>query len=188
MLRFFSFLAGALLCSGYLFSQNASTPNMPVDEVTKLITYTEVVEAKGLNKDTIYNRAYRWFQSFYKNPSQAIKSADKEARSIDGGYRFTIKRPDPAAKKDPKPMVDGGLVNYKINIACKDGRYKFEITNISWQQTSYYPIERWMDTESKSYKPEFAGYLQQTDDYMNELIKSLTEFIETEPLKKTEDW
>jgi hypothetical protein len=187
MIRFSSFLAGALLCSTYLFAQNP-TPNMPVDEVTKLITYSEVVEAKGLSKDTIYNRTYRWFQSFYKNPAQAIKLADKENQTIEGGYRFTVKRPDPAAKKDPKPMVDGGMVNYKMKIMCKDGRYKYEITNISWQQTSYYPIERWMETSSPSYKPEFAGYLQQTDDYVNQLIQSLADFSETTPVKKKEDW
>jgi hypothetical protein len=187
MLKFKSFLFGALFSSSFLIAQNA-TPDMPVDEVTKLITYTDVVEVNGLNKDTIFNRANRWFKSFYKNPSQALKSADAATHTIEGGYRFTIKRPDPAAKKDPKPMVDGGMVNYKLNIMCKDGKYKYEITNISWQQTSYYPIERWMDTESKSYKPEFAGYLQQTDEYMNKLIESLTAFIEAAPLKKKSDW
>jgi hypothetical protein len=106
MFRFSSFLAGTLFCSSSLLAQTA-TPNMPVDEVSKLITYTEVAEAKGLSKDTIYNRTYRWFQSFYKNPAQAIKLADKENFTIEGGYRFTVKRPDPAAKKDPSSPLYG---------------------------------------------------------------------------------
>jgi hypothetical protein len=45
-----------------------------------------------------------------------------------------------------------------------------------------------MDKEAKNYDPNFALYLQQTDQYMKTLIKSLETFIETDPLKKKDDW
>lgn len=183
-----SFVLGACFATGIVMAQTPAAPNMPVDEVTKLITYTEVVEEKGMNKDTLYNRGLRWFKSYFKNPSQAIKNADAAAHEIDGGYKFVIKRPDPAAKKDPKPMVDAGLVNYKMKLIFKDGRFKYEVTNFAWAQTSYYPIERWMDTEAKNYDPNFASYLQQTDQYVKEMIESLVNFIETEPVVKKDDW
>lgn len=184
----FSFVFGALCASGVLLAQNPATPNLPVDEVTKLITFSEVVDEPGMNKDTLYNRGLRWFKTYFKNPSQAIKNADAEARVIEGGYKFTIKRPDPAAKKDPKPMVDAGLVNFKIKLMCRDAKFKYEITSISWAQTSYYPIERWMDTEAKGYDPNYALYLQQVDEYVQALVKSLESYIETEPAKKKDDW
>ena len=41
------------------------TPKMPIDEVTNLITYTDVVEEPGMNKDTLYNRALRWTKVFF---------------------------------------------------------------------------------------------------------------------------
>jgi hypothetical protein len=85
-------------------------------------------------------------------------------------------------------MVDAGLVNYKIKLLCKDGKFKYEISSISWQQTSYYPIERWMDKDAKNYDPNFALYLQQTDQFMKDMVKSLETFIETDPLKKKDDW
>ncbi len=179
---------GLTLQGGMLLAQTPAAPKMPVDEISKLITYTEVVEEPGMNKDTLYNRGLRWFKSYFKNPNKAIKLADAEARTIDGGYTFTIQRPDPASKKNPAPMVDAGLVNFKMKLFFKDTKFKYEITNISWQQTSYYPIERWMDKEVKNYDPNYALYLQQTDQYMKTLIKSLETFIETEPLKKKEDW
>jgi hypothetical protein len=173
--------------AGSLYSQTVS-PKMPVDEITQLITYTDVVEEKGLNKDSLYNRALRWFKTFYKNPVDAIKKADPEARTIEGGYRFQIQKPDPAAKKQPAQMVNAGLVNYKISVMCKDGRFKYEIKNINWQQASVYPIEKWMDAKAPGYDPVFAVYLKQVDDYMKDLIQSLERAIETEPLKKKEEW
>jgi hypothetical protein len=181
-------ILGAFLVSSVALAQSPVAPNMPVDEVTKLITFTEVIDAPGMNKDTLYNRGLRWFKSYFKNPLQAIKNADAAAHQIDGGYKFVIKRPDPAVKKDPKPMVDAGTVNYKMKLLFKDGKFKYEVTNFAWAQTSYYPIERWMDTEAKNYDPNFALYLQQTEKYVKDMIDSLANFIETEPVKKKDDW
>jgi hypothetical protein len=164
------------------------TPKMPIDEVTNLITYTDVVEEPGMNKDTLYNRALRWTKGFFKNPIDAVKKADAEARVIEGGYRFKISRPEPNSKKQPVPMVDAGLVNYKYKIFSKDGKFKYEITNFSWQQNSYYPLERWMDNKATNYDPNFALYLKQTDDFIKDLIKSLEKAIETDPVKKKDDW
>ena len=182
------FLVLLILTSGYTLKSQNQTIQMPVDPITQLITYSDVVEEKDLNKDTLYNRALRWFKTFYKNPADAIKKADADARMIEGGYRFAIQKPDASAKKQPAPMVSAGLVNYKISVMCKDGRFKYEIKNINWQQASAYPIEKWMDTKAPGYDPNFAGYLQQTDAFMKDLIKSLERAIETEPLKKNDDW
>ena len=179
----------ALLISGAASAQQAVTaPKMPVDEVTKLISYSNVVDEPGMNKDTLYNRALRWYKTFFKNPVEAIKKQDAEARIIEGAYRFKIQRPDPGSKKTPAPMVDAGTVNYKINVFCKDGKFKYEVTSISWQQTSYYPIERWMDTKAGNYDPNYASYLAQTDKFIKDMIKSLETAIETDPVKKKDDW
>ena len=85
------------LQGGMLLAQAPAEAKMPVDEVSKLITYTDVVDEPGMNKDTTYNRGMRWFKTFFKNPNQAIKSTDAEARTIDGGYRFSIQRPEPGS-------------------------------------------------------------------------------------------
>ena len=180
----------AILTTGAAIGQGnpVTAPKMPIDEVTNLITYTDVVEEPGMNKDTLYNRALRWYKTFFKNPVEAIKKTDAEARTINGGYRFKIQRPEPGSKKTPAPMVEAGTVNYKINVMCKDGKFKYEVTNISWQQTSYYPIERWMDTKAGNYDPNYANYLAQTDKFIKEMVKSLETAIETDPVKKKDDW
>lgn len=186
--KIFTAIAVASLWTATIQAQAPVAPKMPVDEVSNLITYTDVVEEPGMNKDSIYKRSLRWMKTYFKNPVEALKKADAEARVIEGGYRFTIQRPEPNSKKQPAPMVDAGLVNYKFKIMCKDGKFKYEITNISWKQTSYYPIERWMDNKAANYDPNFALYLKQTDEFMKETIKSLERFIETDPIKKSNDW
>ena len=173
---------------GLLTAQAPTSPQMPIDDVSKLITYTEVVEEPGMNKDTLYNRTTRWFKSYFKNPLEAIKKSDPEARIIEGGYRFMLKRPEAGSNKQPVPMVDAGLVNYKLKVMCKDGKFKYEVTSMSWKQTSYFPIERWMDTEAKGYDPNYALYLKQTDEFVKSMIKSLETFIETDPAVKKDDW
>ena len=178
-----------VLIAGYSFAQQTPvSPKMPVDEVTQLITYTDVVEEPGMNKDTIYNRSLRWYKKFFKNPVEAIRKADAEARVIEGAYRFKLQRPEVNSKQQPPPMVDAGTVNYKINVMCKDGKFKYEVTGMSWAQTSYYPIERWLDTKATNYDPNYAIYLAQTDKFVKDMIKSLETAIETDPVKKKDDW
>jgi hypothetical protein len=45
-----------------------------------------------------------------------------------------------------------------------------------------------MDNKATSYDPNFALYLKQTDDFIKDLIKSLEKAIETDPVKKKDDW
>ena len=45
-----------------------------------------------------------------------------------------------------------------------------------------------MDTSAKNYDPNFALYLKQTDEYVKDLVKSLENYIETDPVKKKDDW
>ena len=77
---------------------------------------------------------------------------------------------------------------YSLTLNFKEGKFRYEITKINWQHTSYYPIERWSDTASPSYKSSFAYYLQQTDDTIDGVIKDFTKKI-TEPMKvSSSDW
>lgn len=69
--------------------------------------------------------------------------------------------------------TDGGVTQYTITVAAKDGRYKYEITDVNWKQISVFPSERWMDTKSSSYSPAYNDYLQQLDKTALEVIAAL---------------
>lgn len=146
---------------------------VPVDPITKMITYEGVVEVKGGTASILYERALEWFNSNYKNPTDVIRENDKAGNKIVGKHRFNVTNPpDKSGTRG-----DAGLVQYTVTISSRDGRFKYEITDISWKQLSVYPCERWLDKTAAGYQPVYNEYLIQVDKAMTELIASFKEYI-----------
>ena len=163
----------------------AQPVSLPVDSITKLITYEGVTEAPGLKEDVLYKRFLSWFHTFYKNPAEVIRENDSLKFKITGKPRIRISNPpDKTGTK-----TDAGLVQYTITVAAKEGRFKYEITAFNWKQTSYYACERWMDTKSQTYATVYPEYLKQVDAYTIELIKNLKNSLLNEaPVKDKDKW
>jgi len=163
----------------------APTVQVPVDSITKLITYEGVTEVPGMKADALYKRAMEWFKTFYKNPTEVIRENDSLKFKIVGKPRFKIN--NPADKEGTK--TDGGLAQYTITVAARDGRFKYEITEFNWKQISYYPCEKWMDTKSQTYTAVYAEYLHQLDQYTNDLVKNLkAAMMNAKPVKDRDKW
>jgi len=158
---------------------------LPVDSITKLITYEGVTQTPNIKADVLYKRALKWFNSFYKNPTEAIRENDSLKFKIVGKPRFKIYNlPDKEGT-----ITDGGLIQYTITVAAKDGRFKYELTEFNWKQQSYYACERWMDTKSQMYTPAYAEYLKQLDQYAKDLIKKLNDaMLHEKPVKDKDNW
>ncbi len=180
-----------IICLLFLFTvivakaQNTAAPKMPVDEKTKLISYNKVVELSDVSSDDLYKRALNWANTYYKNPRDVIRENNRVDSKIVCKARFKVMNPP-----DKKGFsTEGGVVQYTLNLQFKDGRYKYDLTEVNWKQQSYYPIEKWMDTGNAYYKPEFAFYLKQVDDTAKEIISSLDKAVKTKPVPdKKDDW
>jgi len=159
--------------------------SLPVDSITRLITYEAVVPATNATSDVLYKRALDWFRGYYKNPGEVIRENDAEKKIIVGKPRFRIYNPpDKSGLK-----TDAGLVQYTITVAVRDGRFKYELTAFNWKQPSYYAAERWMDTKAQMYTPVYNHYLKQTDDYVNELVGDLkAALLSDKPVKDKDNW
>jgi hypothetical protein len=165
--------------------QNPAQVQLPVDSITKLITYEGVMQAPGMKADVLYKRALNWFQAFYKNPSEVIRENDSLKFKIVGKPRFKIY--NPPDKEGTK--TDAGLIQYTITVAVKEGRFKYELTEFNWKQPSYYASERWMDTKSQVYSPVYAEYLKQLDQYSNDVVKKLKDaMLHEKPVKDKDNW
>lgn len=178
----FFFLAAGIISK----AQNTSVaPKMPLDEKTKLITYTKVKEITGVSKEDLYKRALSWANTYFKNPADVIREQDIEQGKIVCKARFKVMNlPD---KKGFS--TEGGVVQYTLNLQFKDGRYKYDFTEFNWKQPSYYPAEKWLDTTNAYYKPEFDFYLKQVDDTAKEIIKDLDKGMRANPVTdKKDDW
>ncbi len=180
------FLLFSLLFVSQAFSQKkAVPPTVPVDSITKLITYEGVVEVKEVSAAELYDRTLEWFRSYYKNPTEVIRENDTLKLRVTGKPRFRISNPpDKSGLK-----TDAGLVQYTIIVAAKDGRYRYELTAYNWKSLSYYPCERWQDTTFPSWAPVYYDYLQQLDAYTKETISKLHDFVSHEKsVKNRDDW
>ena len=61
-------------------------PDVPIDASTNKITYTKVVNTSGTTSE-LYQKGLRWFNSFYKNPSNVIREKDESKGKIVGKIR-----------------------------------------------------------------------------------------------------
>lgn len=104
--------------------QAADAAGLPVDPVTKLITYEGVVEVPGVSKADLYTRAYAWIAKTYRSANDVIQMQDKEAGQLvaKGLTRVTAR----AMGMD----MDAGVVRHTLSIYVKDGKYKYVITNL----------------------------------------------------------
>lgn len=160
-------------------------PSMPVDSITRLITYEEVVEVKDLKAEILYSRIQAWFKTYFKNPTEVIRENDSIKFRVVGKPRFKIY--NPADKEGTK--TDAGLIQYTLTVAAKDGRFKYEFTAYNWKQQSYYACEKWMDTKAQLYTPVYNDYLLQLDTYTKETIASLKNGVMKEkPVKDKDSW
>ena len=152
------------------FGLYAQSTNLPISAETNLITYTKIIELPGVHQNDLYHNAYTWCNEFYKNPGNVIRKKDVLNGEIVCKGRFRIKTP--ATKR--RIETPAGIVQYTLTLLVKDNKYRYTITAINWKQTSYYPIERWMETEKDTYLSVFEEYLIQTDEQIKKLITSLT--------------
>jgi len=186
-ITFFSLLLCIVPLSGILSQDKSSTTAtpVPVDPITKMITYEGVVEVKGVTAKTLYERSLDWFNTNYKNPTDVIRENDAEGNRIMGKHRFKVSNPpDKSGVKG-----DAGHVQYTLTIAARDGRFKYEIIEFVWKQASVYPCEKWLDKEAPGYQAVYNEYLIQIDKEMTALIANLKDYISHEkPVKDKDNW
>ncbi|MDD6582022.1 MAG: DUF4468 domain-containing protein [Bacteroidales bacterium] len=154
-------------------------PNVPMDDETGLITYKEVIQENGTAKE-LYDRALVWAKSYYKNTGEIIKSADAEKCEIK--FRGSVRI---YSRLDDGKKITKNVVYYNFTLQCREGRYRYTITDFNEKAQSAAPIERWLDTDAPKWIPDYYLYLQDVDDGINELIASLLEGMQ--PVQKVED-
>ena len=166
-----------LSVSGQKKGEEIVPPLVPIDENTKLITYQYTIPMKG-TPDTLYQRALAWANSFYQNPSQAIKNADTENKIIDCSSSIRINSPS----KDGKSFVLAGLVYYQLKIETRTDRYRYTITDFNLRGTSNQPIEAWLDESKPEWSPLRYEHLRQVDEAVKALMENLETAMEPKPV------
>lgn len=145
--------------------------------------YGESIE--NLNADKLYDRGLAWVNKFYKSPNSVLKTQDKAGGKIVGRARFKLSQTDKKGNINP----NAGFVSYQITLQFKDGKYRYIIDNIRWEQASYYDVTRWSDTNQSNYNAEkYNSFIAQTQKYFEELTANLEDYMKVGEVEKTDDW
>lgn len=170
-----------------LFSVNfvfAQDTQIPTNEKTGNAEYVDVVNQKATTDSLLFERGLAWIFDFYPNPYGTIVKQDSLTKEIACKARFRIMYTD---KKGNKSL--GGHVAYDLTLQFKDGKYRYLIDRIRWEQSSYYDVSKWEDTEDPNYQKErYTQYIEQTVSYFNGLIDSLEDKMATPEEAESSDW
>lgn len=179
--RFVLFL---ILCSVVsLKAQDYPEITLPVDADSKLITYTQVVEAQAY-KDSLYSKGLAWFSSYFKNPTGVIREKTPENGQIMGKHQIKIL--NPPDKKGIQTMK--GIVQYTVKVSVKDNKTRVILTDFNIRDNSYNPIEKWMDKTAPGYTAVNNYYLEQVDKESKALLKHFQEFMIKATTVKKDEW
>lgn len=157
--------------------------SFPIDSNTELISYAGVVDLPGKSKDDLYKAAEAWVKEFYSNPGSFWVSRDAEKGKIEGKYRFNLMK-DVGGNR----IRSNSLIKYTLTLWFKDGKYRYRLSKINLKQTSYFPIERWLEEDQYSQEAT-RDYLNQVDEYAKALVESLEEGMKsTKATYDEDDW
>ncbi|MBO6515355.1 MAG: DUF4468 domain-containing protein [Bacteroidia bacterium] len=158
---------------------------IPTNEQSGKAEYKYSEEVPGLTADQLYDRGLAWVNKFYKNPNGVLKTRDKESGKLVGRARFKLSKTDKKGNVNP----NDGYVAYQITLQFKDGKYRYIIDGIRWEQGSYYDVSQWSDSTQANYnKQVYTSYIAQAIKYFDTLSENLEDYMKVGEAKVEDDW
>jgi hypothetical protein len=187
-----------------IISQSAFC-QLSFDSTKKELIYSEVVQSPNNSSNQIYLNINEWFAKTYNSSNNVIQLNDKESGKIIGKGGFTI---SPIHQWGNIKTPQTFFVNYTLTIQIKDGKYKYEFSNITVRVTqenalfsieAYYNInkEKLREEAAKSIKNEkqLEKLVESTYNFQNEIFKlsdenilSIIKSIKNNTVAKKDDW
>ncbi len=94
--------------------------------------YSEVVEVPGKNVDELYTTAREWFAVTYKSANDVLQMDDPVAGVIIGKGAMHVTESYVAGKGlYAAPIKLDWYPSFTLKVAIREGRYKYDITNIN---------------------------------------------------------
>ena len=89
----------------------------------KNLSFEKVIQTENINKTDLFISVNEWFATSYNSANDVIQMSDKEAGKIIGKGVMNC-------NMDGNSSYDG-KINYTINVAIKDNRYKVILSNFT---------------------------------------------------------
>lgn len=174
-----------IFCVNVLFSQKEEykEPVLPIDSATKTITYTKVISVNA-SKDSLFKKGKSWFYAYFKNPTGVIREEDATNGKIMGKHQIKVLNPP----DKNKVQTMRGIVQYTVTTQFKDNKARIVVNEINLKETSYTPIEKWLDKTAPGFTTKNYYYLEQIDQEIKNLLKHYEDYMTKPQTPKKEDW
>jgi hypothetical protein len=117
-------ISSLVICSSVMGQEENIINSFPHDSITHKVTYQGVVQIPGINRNELYSRAKEWFAKNFKSVKDVLQMDDKEAGKLIGKGNFDI--------------GDNCYYNFTLSIFIKDNKYKYIITDYTFNHPSIY--------------------------------------------------
>jgi hypothetical protein len=181
-----SYLCMVLLTAFSAFRLSAQ-PALPIDEETKKITYSAVVNVGSTKKTELGKRAQAWASNRKYLVPKTQSPGEYKCKGT-----FTVQYPSIAPGK-----TDKGTVTFFATIYLKDGKYKYVMTDFTHQDV----LGRGDGGKLENPTPECGKFImstsswnkikEQTHTEMEKVVASLKEEMDRKPAlpkKKASDF
>jgi hypothetical protein len=174
-----------LLILSVILSSQAQT--MPINEESGEIEYQEVVLLDSKSKDEIYQNAKTWMLSTLKSSDNMTQLDDQEKNQLIGNGTLML---------DKRSGMIDCMVNFKIIIKIKEGRYQYTINNFLhfYYQDGITPLRSSLNeimTNDWGGKPMKEKKQEEIRKEVDTKIKALINNMKTSILEKNnedDDW
>lgn len=162
--------------------------SLPINQDTKQVEYSEVVTADTLSASTLFSNLKIFIGQAAKDAKHIIQTEDDASKTmvIKGNLRILFKH-------GMAGYQYSGWANNVVTVACKDGRYKYTVSDIVYTcETNGVRKDSPSDTpiESDKMNVKFAGkkvwyqVKEETDTSIKDFIADLKKGM----IKKPDNW
>lgn len=178
----------------FAFATNAMA-QLPVDEKTGKVTYTDVIQLEDMTKDEIYKKAKMWVVSTLKSGDNMVELDGSNSDQIVATGNIQLVLDSEKDKTKYILILNEGFLNFKFMIFCKDGRMKYEITNFDLTFTRASPSVPTINTGlEKIVVNDFGGNkTEKFEEYSKAAVDAnikilIAEFINSMKAEEEDDW
>jgi len=159
---------------------------LPTDSTGKVV-FTEVVLLdSNISANELYKRAKSWFVQTYNSSKEVIQDEDKETHTITGRAVVVVHM------KSGGFTSEWGHVKYTISITCKDGRYKYSISDFYHENPPYWAIgtidNNGMPKNNYYREKDYYRVKDELNSSINSLIVLIKEGMNKKLASSSNDW
>ena len=147
--------------------------DLPIDNKTGRITYTEINKIDSLNKSQLYSKTLEWFAYKFSSSNDVIQLKNEEKGKIIGKGNFGIKY----YTRNPN-------IKFTITVSLKNNKYKIVITDLNYHDNQGEQFS--IDNFPKSWAGKKKLY-KTVDANIKAILLDFKYFMES-PSKEEDDW